>query len=1072
LLLCTGAGYALIGIKNAWVHAFFSSAYLASLGTAVLILYVMTLPVSDTIQGAYVVAVAMTGIVLGGAATVFKEITEATGCLLGGFCVSMWLLCLQPGGLVTGTSAKVVFIACFTVAAFAFYFSHYTRAYALISMISFAGATVTVLGIDCFSRAGLKEFWAYVWDLNENLFPLGADTYPVTKGIRVETAAIFIIFLAGLVSQLKLWKLIKERRAKRAAERAEGQRNLQEEEENVGRQIERANARERRAWERTYGDGDVRSTVGSGDSGVADVESEKKLRHSNGVSTRPQSTVNDGIEMEEISSPDLRPEVPPKSPTPGLMVSEHTKDGAVTVRVARDDVPPNADVNEEVPGEGEKVWILGPDGEVRLATQSETRAIHRNSRGMTASPEPAVVPLPFKIPTVEEPRTRADDERSSVATFADEDDDSGPANKRHTLVKRLSQGSANLLRSLSQRSRGEISLRHAESTEELVIPRARRPDDDNGSIAATFDDESLDGDRSTVRDDEQPRSMQIAAELADKPSQAFQDQPKASLTEANLTQESRSKYLRPISAAETVATDILNASEHAGDDGGSDTLALTRTATEAEPLTAEVTPEGTVTGDQAPETNKAKSVVSNASIPASLTRATLPRALSRVAMSYRTNEWAKHLSNAETPEPDTLQIHRYAEQPTPTKEAPVPLNVDELQQTAETGVPAPAPSRSATAMSNSGAAGAVSRSNSRQATTGQTLLHIPASVAQESNGRDSPGGISPVNGYQGQAGHVNRTVSSAGLRRTASGFHAQPIAEEGYDHFPSARTTPIPEGGSSGRNSIIPSPVMGESFHRDPIPGVVSYSSPQTLIGKRELLLRNRSQGSLPPSAHEVYSAGIPRAPSAAGSVYDYPVYGIQAMSDDDIPMSQRKELIRQNSLMTSTTSLNSRPPSALAALPQVNADSSPFDSHQPQRKSNLPTQEQRNARLANFRQSVAADLRAGTPVLPSAGSNGRETPLLAQYGVGGSSTSLLPGQFGPGAAGLGLSREGEVQRSIETSRNMILSQKEAEIQRKEAERLEKERGDRAFQESMQRGELLDAHREAMRRMQAAAREG
>lgn len=53
---------------------------------------------------------------------------------------------------------------------------------------------------------------------------------------------------------------------------------------------------------------------------------------------------------------------------------------------------------------------------------------------------------------------------------------------------------------------------------------------------------------------------------------------------------------------------------------------------------------------------KAKSTVSAASTPASLTKERLPRTLSRVAMSYRTNEWAKHLGYADTPEPDPLHV--------------------------------------------------------------------------------------------------------------------------------------------------------------------------------------------------------------------------------------------------------------------------------------------------------------------------------------------------------------------------------------------------------------------------------
>lgn len=120
-------------------------------------------PISNAIQGAYFVAIWVTGIIFGGGSVVFADVTEGLGCLFGGFCLSMWFLVLKPGGLITSTAGRAIFIACFTLGTFGFYVSHYTRPYGLIGSTSFAGATVIVLGIDCFSRAGLKEFWLYIW---------------------------------------------------------------------------------------------------------------------------------------------------------------------------------------------------------------------------------------------------------------------------------------------------------------------------------------------------------------------------------------------------------------------------------------------------------------------------------------------------------------------------------------------------------------------------------------------------------------------------------------------------------------------------------------------------------------------------------------------------------------------------------------------------------------------------------------------------------------------------------------------------------------------------------------------
>jgi len=163
LLIATGAFYTLIGIKTKWLHIFLSTAYLFSLAVTILIIYVMHPPISNAIQGAYFLAACITGIIFGAVAVIFADVTEGLGCFLGGFCLSMWLLVLKSGGLITSTAGKAIFIACFTLGAFAFYISHYTRPYGLIGSTSFAGATVVVLGIDCFSRAGLKEFWLYVW---------------------------------------------------------------------------------------------------------------------------------------------------------------------------------------------------------------------------------------------------------------------------------------------------------------------------------------------------------------------------------------------------------------------------------------------------------------------------------------------------------------------------------------------------------------------------------------------------------------------------------------------------------------------------------------------------------------------------------------------------------------------------------------------------------------------------------------------------------------------------------------------------------------------------------------------
>ena len=161
--MLTGAVFCIIGIKHKWLLVFLSAAYLTSLSVSVLIIYVMTPPVSDAIQGAYMVAALLTGLIFGGIAIVFKEVTEGLSCLLGGFCLSMWFLVLKPGSLIPSTLGRAIMIGVFCVVGWSFSFSQYTRNYGMIGSTAFAGAMITILGVDCFSRAGLKEFWLYIW---------------------------------------------------------------------------------------------------------------------------------------------------------------------------------------------------------------------------------------------------------------------------------------------------------------------------------------------------------------------------------------------------------------------------------------------------------------------------------------------------------------------------------------------------------------------------------------------------------------------------------------------------------------------------------------------------------------------------------------------------------------------------------------------------------------------------------------------------------------------------------------------------------------------------------------------
>ncbi|KAI1126520.1 hypothetical protein F5Y10DRAFT_211452 [Nemania abortiva] len=1084
ILLISGATYTLIGIKNAWLHTFFSAAFLSGLSVTVLIVYVMDPPVPVAIEGAYVVAAVVSGLILGGAATVFREITEGLGCLLGGFCVSMWLLTLKPGGLLPSTAGKVIFIAAFTVGGYGFYFSRYTRPYALMGLMAFAGATVTVIGIDCFSRAGLKEFWAYVWNLNKELFPYAADTYPLTKGIRVEVALTVVFTIVGIISQLKLWKVVQERRAKKAEEQAEVQRQRDEEEADRGLQIEAENARERRQWETVYGNQLPRSSAASGDSGVEDVGDEKKDDGSQTI-VRQVSSNEDDIEMVEIpinestSSSNLA-----KEPADGIMTNQND-DGGVTIRVARDDEPNGNKDADAIPDSDEKVWVVNGDGEARRSALLSPRASQISAK----PPGPEITPLPFKIPN----GLDGNGSRSSIATYADEDDGDFVLSKkpsRLSLVNRLSTSSGNLIQNLSQtakRKTGEFVAqqppRWAESTEGLVENSKRHSD--ALSVAATIDGLSQDGDayEYSTRDKADRVSIpSLTVDFGGNTKEINANVEDGGGSDMKLKRPSPAWRLeaRPMSSAETVGTDILDTSIlniSSGDLSKRGSLNRSTDKTESTNEVSNTTDMNAI--EEISESSKPpKSLApSVASTSVSLTKDRLPSALPRVALSYRTNEWAKHLSAAEAPQLEQLQFDEYPKQQGDKKqevETAAPVNVEDLQQTGEDGVYLPPIIRSTSDASNSPQIPSPSnRSTSRTASYYSPLkAHIPATLAiltsasSEAGAHSSSTKPAPTNT---QAGHSFRNRT----RRTSTEVYNQPIQEEnGSEILRVDQPDGLDGEGASTPSSTPPSPT-----ELPPVPGVVSYSSPQTLLGKREMFLRNKSQSQLfvaPPIQETPEYATRPASQMALASNYAMaPPPPLMAQDADDIPLSQRKQLMRQSSVPSvhSVNSFGGVPPlrkSSLgtAQLPLSNtaphihtitAESSHFDSHQPQRRAVRPSQAERDARLSQFRQSVAADLRAAAPVAQK--TTARETPLLHS----GSSTSLL----GPSAA-----TNAEIDRAMDLQRNALLSQREHEAQKREMERWEKERQERAFEEMMRRGDLMDAHREALRRMEGGVKHG
>ncbi|KAL7276873.1 hypothetical protein RUND412_000113 [Rhizina undulata] len=864
LLMLAGIPFCLIGIKIKMLQIFLSTAFLCGLSVTVLIIYVMNPPVPNAIQGAYVTAVTVTGLLSGGLAIVFPEVTEALGCLLGGFCVSMWFLVLKPGGLVTSVYGKLVLIASFCLVIFSLAFHRLTRPYALIFSISFSGATSIVLGLDCFSRAGLKEFWLYIWALNDNLFPLGTYTYPHTRGIRVEICVIILITAFGIMSQVKLWKILKARRAIKDTEKRQQEADLEALDEDAGRRVEEEQKVERAQWEAKYGAKNKEIEVDEQPVGGCDSGADSGIGDGSTTGKKSGESSGDFLETDEMKRE--REEHSQNAQAEGsgtaANLSEDDKEMQVPeTGIEITTIPVGTDEYRSVTPKED--GFLAPETAAnRLSTQTGQTVYHdtasrpasrrdstqsipipeKNVKRFNVPPPPKVVPLPIPIPT----ETEDDDEVSSLATFAE---------------------SIRLPIPLEEPTEMRPTIKIVNEPEE----EEEEEEDKASSLVVTcddgFDTEYQDLGAFEDKDTEKRLSTTASSNVVHEPGEtllaeeavAIRHTPDAS-SPRNEPNENTSKEIHNLESekkeslvvestpsdgnknnfrkgsTEMMADKPSVIADHSKDDTGA-TAAGGRTASpsaaslvepKSPPMPQRLPDNLAPASSPDPDASAASSVVDSHS-------SQLLVKCSKVVRNYRTNEWAKHLSEADAPELEKIEDNVYTNN-SGEEEKPVPVHFNELQETAE--IPSQPSSRPVSKLA---------------------LYEPYPSITPP------PGG-----------GPLQVTKSRHAPRNSAS-----PTSPKQRAISPVERAV-----SPSGRTTLLP---FGQN----------------TLIGKRESIVRSRPSFNtlteFPPAASPVSPADLSHRTSYNALSRHSPVNGQSPLNpspvlDDDMPLSARRTELRQHS--------------------------------------------------------------------------------------------------------------------------------------------------------------------------------
>lgn len=393
----------------------------------------------------------------------------------------------------------------------------------------------------------------------------------------------------------------------------------------------------------------------------------------------------------------------------------------------------------------------------------------------------------------------------------------------------------------------------------------------------------------------------------------------------------------------------------------------------------------------------------------------LPAQLSKIALTYRTNEWAKHIADADHPDhgeelerPSSPGVQVDTNFP---EEVAKPVDVEGLQQTnfsndpvVPTHTPTKASKKSKRSSRQSEPGNVHSRRTSTQSIT--PLYAFGRSPSQQSmNHRDSIS-ASPV--------------KPKPVRQSSMPLTNQPLVE-----------SPIEDAPETFQQRDY---IRNSDPHNNPL----ASASASNLLDERNNMLQRRPtstsfNGFRSTPALVMMSGAIPEG-QATRSPEQSSGFISPAQSSPTLPTFEEDEnmtLAQRRSLMQSSNPLQQPQPQPTTTTPNHKPRPSiystlAYDSHQPARNPST-TSVQQSARLNHWRQTLEADVQAKQPT-----------------------------------------------RVVETNarQNMIDDRRQSEI-RHAKKKEEESRRQSAIDEAMRRGQLDGAHRDALRKMQAKVnREG
>ncbi|CAH7685706.1 hypothetical protein BY996DRAFT_4573382 [Phakopsora pachyrhizi] len=215
LFIASGTPMAFWGSRNRWSSYFLTASYISAVIIMIPILRFGVIEQdhrpTKVIQGLFVIACVIPSVLAGATGVIFWKGTRFLIGACGGFVLSVFILSLKSNVLIEAVGFRWIFIILSTAAGFIL-----TTIPSLIMMTSLfstaiVGSAALVLGIDCFTCGGLKEFWLFILGFSALFDSRLKSNFPLTVAMQAELGVMAGVFLMGSAVQWRLLEIIKKK---------------------------------------------------------------------------------------------------------------------------------------------------------------------------------------------------------------------------------------------------------------------------------------------------------------------------------------------------------------------------------------------------------------------------------------------------------------------------------------------------------------------------------------------------------------------------------------------------------------------------------------------------------------------------------------------------------------------------------------------------------------------------------------------------------------------------------------------------------------------------------------------